>query len=513
MNNIRKAGITLLTAFIGGAVAIGAYKIFEVNYTGNTLEEKQKVYFTNNPSTYNSAPSAGALDFTEAAANVSPGVVHVRTTYNRSASVQGQGMDAFGDMFEDFFGRRGKPQSRGNQPAMGKGSGVIVSSDGYIMTNNHVVEDADKIEVILTDKRVLSAKVIGRDKNTDLALIKVEGTNLPIVKLGNSDDVKVGEWVLAVGYPLTLESTVTAGIISAKSRQIGILAPQINPNNYDPNNPPTNTSIESFLQTDAVINRGNSGGALVNTRGELIGINSAIASQSGTYEGYGFAIPINLAKKVMNDFLKYGEVKRGFIGVQFSELNADNAKDLNTKEIDGLYVNSTVEGGAAAAAGILKGDIIKKLNGVDVRSSAQLQEKIGTMSPGAKVALTILRAGTLKQFNLTLKGEEANKLAAGKSNPATAEIMNNLGATFSPLDNNTKQKFGITSGVIVNSVTPGKIFDTYDLPKGTVITSINGKGVNNNEQVISALKQSEQMVSFQGIIQDGSRFRITLPLK
>ncbi|TAE40560.1 MAG: Do family serine endopeptidase [Sphingobacteriales bacterium] len=512
MNNLKKAGITLLTAFIGGAVAIGAYKIFEVNNTNSSIEEKQKVYFTNNPQADNTIAVTG-LDFTQAAASVAPAVVHVRTTYNRTAAIQGQGMDAFGDMFEDFFGRRGRPQQRNSQPAMGKGSGVIVSDDGYIMTNNHVVEDADKIEVILTDKRVLSAKVIGRDKNTDLALIKVEGTGLPIVKLGNSDEVKVGEWVLAVGYPLTLESTVTAGIISAKSRQIGILAPQVNPNNYDPNNPPSNTSIESFLQTDAVINRGNSGGALVNTRGELIGINSAIASQSGTYEGYGFAIPINLAKKVMNDFLKFGEVKRGYIGIQFSELNADNAKTFETKEIDGLYVNSTVEGGAAEAAGIKKGDIIKKLNGAEVLSSAQLQEKIGTMSPGAKVAITVLRNGALKDFNLTLKGEEANKIASAKATPATAEIMNNLGATFAPLNNDTKKKFGITSGVMVQSVTPGKIFDNYDLPKGTVITTINGKGVNNNDQVISALKQSDQMVSFQGIIQDGSRFRITLPLK
>lgn len=511
MNTIKKTGITLLTAFIGGAVAIGAYKILEVNKTGATIEEKQKIYFTNNPDSSTETPLIGALDFTQAAANVSPAVVHVRTTYNRSASAQN--MDAFGDMFQDFFGQRGAPQQRNNQPAMGKGSGVIVSDDGYIMTNNHVVKDADKIEVILTDKRVLSAKVIGRDENTDLALIKIESTNLPIVKLGNSDEVKVGEWVLAVGYPLTLESTVTAGIISAKSRQIGILTPQVNPNNYDPNNPPTNSSIESFLQTDAVINRGNSGGALVNTRGQLIGINSAIASQSGTYEGYGFAIPINLAKKVMNDFLKYGEVKRGYIGVQFSELNADNAKTFNTKEIDGLYVNSTVDGGAAAAAGIKKGDIIKKLNGEDIMSSAQLQEKIGTLSPGAKVTLTILRDGSPKEFNITLKGEEANKIASEKASPAVAEIMSNLGATFVPLNNDAKKKFNITSGVMVNTVTAGKIFDNYDLPKGTVITSINGKGVNNNDQVLSALKLSDQLVSFLGILQDGSRFRITLPLK
>lgn len=507
--NMRKIGITLLTAFVGGAVAIGAYKLLEpASLSGLSLDERQKVYFTNNPSEITS--STGALDFTQAAAAVSPGVVHVRTTYNRSKS-QGAN-DPFGDMFEDFFGRRQRITPNQNAPApMGKGSGVIVTDDGYIMTNNHVVEDAEKIEVILSDKRVLQAKVIGRDKNTDLALIKVSATNLPIVRLGNSDIVKVGEWVLAVGYPLTLESTVTAGIVSAKSRQIGILAPQIDRNNYDPENPPTNTSIESFIQTDAVINRGNSGGALVNTRGELIGINSAIASQSGTYEGYGFAIPVNLAKKVMDDFLKYGEVKRGYIGVTFQELDADRAKELGTKEIDGLYVNSTLEGGAAAAAGLKKGDIIKKLNGEDVSSSASLQEKVGTMRPGDKLTLTVLRDGSPKTFSLTLKGDDGNKLA--NNGPAVTEVVNSLGATFSPLNDATKKKYGISTGVIVSSVSPGKVFDMYDMPKGTVITSVNGKGVNNNDQVIAALKQDSKMVSLQGIVPDGSRFRVTFPVK
>lgn len=508
--NMRKLGITLLTAFVGGAVAIGAYKLMEPNsMSGLSLDERQKVYFANNPSEVTS--STGAVDFTQAAAAVSPGVVHVRTTYNRSMA-QGGGNNPMSDMFEDFFGRRQRSTPNPNAPApMGKGSGVIVTSDGYIMTNNHVVEDAEKIEVILSDKRVLQAKVIGRDKNTDLALIKINANDLPIVRLGNSDNVKVGEWVLAVGYPLTLESTVTAGIVSAKSRQIGILGPEIDRNNYDPENPPTNTSIESFIQTDAVINRGNSGGALVNTNGELIGINSAIASQSGTYEGYGFAIPVNLAKKVMDDFLKYGEVRRGYIGVTFQELNADNAPTFNTKEIDGLYVNSTIDGGAAASAGIKKGDIIKKLNNNDISSSASLQEKIGTMRPGDKVSLSVLRDGSLKTFNLTLKGDEGNKLA--KNGPEVTEVANSLGATFAPLNDAYKKKFGVGSGVVVTSVAPGKVFDMYDMPKGTVITGVNGKAVNNNDQVIAALKQDPKMVSLQGIVPDGSRFRVTFPIK
>ncbi len=506
---MRKVGLTLLTAFVGGAVAIGTYKLLEpTNLSGLTLEERQKVYFANNPAEITA--STGAIDFTQAAALVSPGVVHVRTTYSRSQ--QSSATDPFGDMFEDFFGRRRQSTPNKNMPApMGKGSGVIVTTDGYIMTNNHVVQDAEKIEVILSDKRVLTAKVIGTDKNTDLALLKIDSKNLTIVKLGNSDDVRVGEWVLAVGFPLTLESTVTAGIVSAKARQIGILGPEIDRNNYDPANPPTNSSIESFIQTDAVINRGNSGGALVNAQGELIGINSAIASQSGVYEGYGFAIPVNLAKKVMDDFMKFGEVKRGYIGVTFQELDADRAKELKINEITGLYVNSTVDGGAASTAGIKKGDIIKKLDNLEITSSARLQEKIGTMRPGDKVTLTVLRDGKLKDFNLTLKGGENLKLA--DSGADVSEVVNSLGATFAPLNDVDKKKYGINSGVVVTSVSPGKVFDMYEMPKGTVITSINGKGVNNNDQVLAALRADSKMVSLQGIVPDGSRFRVTFPAK
>ncbi|MBK0382243.1 Do family serine endopeptidase [Pedobacter sp. SD-b] len=509
--NVKRIGVTLLTAIVGGAVAIGAYKILEPNsMSGMSLDQRQKVYFANNPSQITS--STGAIDFTQAAAAVSPGVVHVRTTYSRSMASNGGVSDPFGDMFQDFFGKRQRSAPSQNMPApMGKGSGVIVTSDGYIMTNNHVVEDAEKIEVILSDKRVLNAKVIGRDKNTDLALIKINATDLPVVKLGNSDNVKVGEWVLAVGYPLTLESTVTAGIVSAKSRQIGILAPEIDRNNYDPNNPPTNSSIESYIQTDAVINKGNSGGALVNANGELIGINSAIASQTGTYEGYGFAIPVNLAKKVMDDFLKYGEVKRGYIGVTFQELNFDNAEQLGTKEIEGLYVNSTVEGGAAAIAGIKKGDIIKKLNDHEITSSASLQEKIGTMRPGDKVTLTVLRDGKMKNFDLTLKGDAGMKLA--NNGKEVTEVANSLGATFSPLNDAAKKKYGVSNGVLVTSTAPGKVFDMYEIPRGTVITSINGKGVNNNDQVMSALKQNDQMIDLRGVTPDGSTFRVTFPIK
>ncbi|MDB5013279.1 MAG: Do family serine endopeptidase, partial [Daejeonella sp.] len=278
---MKKIGITFLTACLGGAVAIGSYKLVENKYNnGLTFEEQQKVHFTNNPAP-EIVSSTGELDFTQAAAAVTPGVVHIKTTYS-GKSPEGDGQDPFGDMFEDFFGNRRRSQG----PVMASGSGVIISDDGYIVTNNHVVENADKIDVILTDNRSLQAKVIGTDPNTDLALIKIEGKGFPIVRLGNSDDVHIGEWVLAVGYPFALNTTVTAGIVSAKGRSIGILG---NSKPSPTGEPQARTAIESFIQTDAAINRGNSGGALVNTKGELIGINAAIASQSGSYEGYGFA--------------------------------------------------------------------------------------------------------------------------------------------------------------------------------------------------------------------------------
>ncbi|MEO6850795.1 MAG: trypsin-like peptidase domain-containing protein, partial [Mucilaginibacter sp.] len=323
---MKKFGLTLLTAFLGGALALSAYKVIESKYADNmSLEDKQKVYFTNNPLPSSNISSAGEVDFTTAAAAVTPAVVYIRTTYAAQANNGGQ--DQMQQLFGDMFGQRMAPQG----PQMASGSGVIISPDGYIVTNNHVVEKADKIDITTNDHRHFVAKVIGTDPSTDLALIKINATDLPIVKLGNSDAVKVGEWVLAVGNPFKLTSTVTAGIVSAKGRGIGIIGSEDQGQGQDTpfghmrgqrqgGQKQLNKGIESFIQTDAAINPGNSGGALVNTRGELIGINSAIASQTGSYEGYGFAIPINLAKKVLNDIEKYGSVKRGYLGVSFKEL-------------------------------------------------------------------------------------------------------------------------------------------------------------------------------------------------
>jgi Do/DeqQ family serine protease len=405
-------------------------------------------------------------------------------------------------MFQDFFGRR-MPQQR--SPQMASGSGVILSEDGYIVTNNHVVENADKIEVVLNDKRSFLAKVIGRDANTDLALLKVSAKGLPVVKMGNSDDVRVGEWVLAVGNPFNLTSTVTAGIVSAKARAIGILG--------DGQDPAISKSrpIESFIQTDAAINRGNSGGALVNTNGELIGINAAIASQTGNYEGYGFAIPVNLAKKILDDFQKFGSVQRGFLGIQIGEVDAELAEKKGLKSTQGVYVDKVVAGGGADAAGIKEGDVILKIENVPVNASSELQEQIGRHRPGDKIAITLVRNGVEKNVTAVLKADEGAKIASSKS---TEEVFNKLGASFAPISESTKKKFGLNVGLIVSEVRNGGLFDQVGLPKGTIITAINGKTVAKVDDLDDALgNRKNDMLQITGIAPDGARINYTFQVR
>lgn len=516
---MRKIGLTLLTAFVGGAMALGTYKVFEKDpQDGMTFEERQNVHFASNPTKSNMVSSAGDVDFTQAAASVTPAVVYIRTTYSAQQGRSG-GRDPFEEMFGDMFGQRAQPQQR--QPQRASGSGVIISTDGYIVTNNHVVANASKVEVTTNDHRTLQAKVIGTDPNTDLALLKVTATNLPIVKLGNSDNVRVGEWVLAVGNPFNLNSTVTAGIVSAKGRNIGIIGSEDNAEESNPfgggrgryqqqqqqQQPRLNKAIESFIQTDAAINPGNSGGALVNTKGELIGINSAIASHTGSYEGYGFAVPVNLAKKVLNDLEKFGSVKRGYIGVSFVELNPDRAEEYKTKVSNGLYVDQLVEGGGAEAAGLQKGDVITKVEGNPVYESSDLQERVGRLQPGDKIRLTVLRAGAEKNFTITLKGEPAasNKTASNKS---AEELYNKLGASFQPLTQAQKSKFRLNAGVVVTQVRRGGFFENYEIPVGSIITGINGQAINSVQDIdkaITNLKNGQMVI--EGYTSDGARFR------
>ncbi|MBB5397292.1 Do family serine endopeptidase [Mucilaginibacter sp. AK015] len=502
---MKKIGLTLLTAFAGGAMALGVYKFAEKKYADNmSLEDKQKVYFASNRANAPVTSSAGSVDFTQAAADVTPAVVYIRTTFADRSNDQ---QDQMEQMFGQLFGQRMRPQG----PQMASGSGVIISPDGYIVTNNHVVARAEKIQIVTNDHRNFEAKVIGTDPNTDLALIKINATNLPIVKLGNSDAVRVGEWVLAVGNPFRLNSTVTAGIVSAKGRSINIIGRDEDESPFpvrQNENPTLRKGIESFIQTDAAINPGNSGGALVNTAGELIGINAAIASHTGSYEGYGFAIPINLAKKVLNDIKKYGAVKRGYIGISFADLSdPDAAKQVNSDKTNGLYVSSLLTGGGAEQAGLKTGDIITKVEGNPVYESSDLQERVARLQPGDKINLTVLRGGSEKNFSVTLKPESAISNRTASVNKSAAELFNKLGASFQPLNADQKAKFHVNSGVMVTQVRPGGIFDDTEIPVGSVITSINKQPVNSvadMDKVITSLKNGRLIIT--GYYPDGGSF-------
>jgi len=514
---MKKFGLTLLTAFAGGAVALGGYKLAENKYVHSmNFEDQQKVYYaTSNhlapaPSKLS---SAGQVDFTEAAAAVTPGVVYIRTTYANHQSNEQQ--SELQQMFGNMFGQR-MPQMA---PEMASGSGVIISPDGYIVTNNHVVDKAEKIEVVTNDHQDFKAKVIGTDPNTDLALIKIEGHNLPIVKLGNSDNVKVGEWVLAVGNPFRLTSTVTAGIVSAKGRNINIIGNEENQQESPfgrtqyQQTPKLNQAIESFIQTDAAINPGNSGGALVNTNGELIGINSAIASHTGSYEGYGFAIPINLAKKVLDDIQKYGAVKRGYVGISFRALDEDAAADLHTDKTAGLYVNTVVPGGGAEQAGIKEGDIITKVEGVNAYESSDLQERVGRLEPGDKIHLTVLRGNDEKNFTVTLKANNPapERVAVAKS---AEELFNRIGASFVPLNAEMKAKFHVNAGVLVTQVRDGGLFDYTEVPVGSVITQINREPIASIDDMDRALGNLQHgVLTISGYYPDGSKLRSTIQIQ
>ncbi|MBA2745933.1 MAG: trypsin-like peptidase domain-containing protein, partial [Flavisolibacter sp.] len=376
VNNIKKSIFTILIAAVAGFAGAGAYNKFYESETvtqPSGTEKSVPARLAN----YNRTPSpTGALEFVEASESTVPAVVHVTTTYGATSS-NNQSYNPFQDF---FWGDRG---SRNPTPAMSSGSGVIISEDGYIVTNNHVVANSDKVEITLNDKRTLLAKVIGTDPSTDLALLKIDEKGLPFIPYGNSDVVRVGEWVLAVGNPFNLTSTVTAGIVSAKARNIHILPDQQFP-------------IESFIQTDAAVNPGNSGGALVNTNGDLIGINTAIASNTGAYTGYSFAIPVNMVKKVVDDLLEYGNVQRGFIGVNIRDIDSKFAVEKGIKSLKGVYVAGITEGGAAASAGIREGDIITKISGNNVNTSPELQEQVSRFRPGDKVEVTLVREGDEK---------------------------------------------------------------------------------------------------------------------
>ncbi|RZK38105.1 MAG: PDZ domain-containing protein, partial [Hymenobacter sp.] len=412
----------LTSAVLGGGVAVGGYKLLEaepgVAQSSSVAADPQARYTSAMRSTAYAAPEG--LNFVAAAAATTPAVVHVMTEYKAEPQQRSQRMQ-MDPLFRQFFGdqfdeQHGQQQQGGGE---GSGSGVIIAANGYIVTNNHVIDKASKITVVLDDKRRYDAELVGTDPSTDIAVIKVKADNLPFIKYGNSDEVKVGQWVLAVGNPFSLNTTVTAGIVSAKGRNIGILS-----RNQD-------MGIESFIQTDAVVNPGNSGGALVNTSGDLIGINSAISSHTGSFEGYAFAIPSSIVSKVVDDLLKYKVVQRALLGVRIQEVDARLASEKKLNTLNGVYVQGLTPGSAGAAAGLKMGDIITDINGVTVNTSSQLQEQVSRFRPGDKIKVGYLRGGDKEVTTATLFNA-ANTTAVVHEMPATASITYE-GAKFGPV--------------------------------------------------------------------------------
>ncbi|CAN5597878.1 trypsin-like peptidase domain-containing protein [soil metagenome] len=479
-----------LMALLSSAITLAAYNLLGFNNRDVIFNESSPTpTITGRLASMPGGPNGMPGDFSTAAEAVTPMVVHIRTTMTRTVRQQ-QMPDIFREFFGDEFGG-GQRQPR-RQQGQASGSGVIISKDGYIITNNHVVQDADEVEVIMTDKRSFKAKVIGTDPLTDLAVIKVDANNLPFITLGDSDALKLGEWVLAVGYPLDLESTVTAGIVSAKGRRIGILDQNISKTDAKPDSP-----VEAFIQTDAAINPGNSGGALVNLRGELVGINSAIASATGYYSGYGFAVPVSLVKKVSADLLKYGNVQRGYIGILPIELNSTIAKEKGAKVGRGIYVENVVEKGAAEAAGLKKGYVIVKMEGQVFDSDAQMREIIGRRRPGDAVTVTVNRDGTERDFKVELRNRNGGRDIIKKTDVVEASAsLNSLGASFEELSAQDAKQLGIGGGVRVKKITGGKLAET-DVEEGFIIVKANGKNVKTTKDlqaIMSSVKEGEGLM-------------------
>lgn len=471
----RKFLFSLLGAsLMGGTIALGGFHLFSNDGSEgkSTLEQKQNVVLSKyykEPEKNDGYVVPDGLNFVSAAEKVTPAVVHIKTYYNGNASNYGR--NSMEDMLRDFFGDQGGGNRGGgmggDMQRMASGSGVIITADGYIATNNHVIEDAAKVEVVLDDKRKFEAKVIGTDPTTDLALLKVEANNLDFVPYGNSDNVKIGQWVLAVGNPFDLTSTVTAGIVSAKGRNINILRGR------------SNLSIESFIQTDAAVNPGNSGGALVDLNGKLIGINTAIATNTGSYAGYSFAVPVDLAKKVMEDLAEYGEVRRALMGVNIQDVTAELAENKGFDKIKGVYIAGVSPNGGAEAAGIQLGDVILAVDGIEVNSVAELQELVARHRPDEEITITYHRDGKEQTTAITLQGarDYTRDLAEdGSSRSGTGFEIPELDGEFAEVSEDIKYQLGIDYGVEVLSLEDGKLKDA-GLSEGFIITKVDKKAI------------------------------------
>jgi serine protease Do len=483
--SFRKIGFTALVAFVSAFAAVATFNYFGWNKQEVSIVEQSA---PGKYAAYNNVSSSQPIDFRFAAATSTPSVVHIKSTFKpeRTATYQDPFQDLFGNNFQQFFHGQNpyKPQ-----PQVATGSGVIISKDGYIVTNNHVVESADEVEVMMNNNKSYKAKIIGRDADTDLALVKIEASELPAINFANSDSVLIGEWVMAVGNPFNLESTVTAGIVSAKGRNINLLG------NEGQQQKQNNTAIESFIQTDAAVNPGNSGGALVNVSGELVGINTAIASPTGTYAGYSFAVPSNIVKKVIFDLQKFGVSQRGFLGVTIRSMDDKTAKEVGFDKPYGVYVDGVNKGSAAEDAGLKNKDVITKINGVAVNSSPELQEQVARYSPGDKLEVEVIRDGKKAAMNVTLK----NKYNTVAQIDNSKDILGVLGIKVENLTAAELRSLGVGGGVKVTDLKDGKLSEFTDIRKGFIITQIDDEQINNVDDFVNLLKEKNGKVLVEGI--------------
>ena len=480
---MKKIISSLLIAALGGAFALVGNYYFSPSKSEQSLNYNP--YSTPVQLAGYSGVNSNAPDFVVSAEKSVNSVVHIKTIIENQNNLS---YDPFADWF--FGGKQRQPNMM-----QGSGSGVIISDDGYIVTNNHVVNSATKIEVILNDKRSYTADVIGTDPATDLALLKVKEKNLPFVAYGNSDDVKVGEWVLAVGNPFNLNSTVTAGIISAKGRNINILEHKSDVGGLAP--------IESFLQTDAAVNPGNSGGALVNTAGDLVGINTAIASNNGSYQGYSFAIPVNIVKKVVSDLIEFGTVQRAYIGLSIQDIDSKFAEQKRIKQLKGVYINGLTENGAGETAGIKIGDVVTKIENVTVKSTSELLEQIGKFRPSDKINVTVVRDEKEMILPVTLKNKE-NSLGIIKKPEVFRTSINSLGAVFEELSADESNKYKIQGGVKISKLDQGKLAGA-GIKEGFIITSVDKKKVTTIKNIQTLLEHKSGGVLIEGLYPNGMR--------
>jgi serine protease Do len=466
---------SLLFLLVGGSAFVGAMvgtlftlKYFNREASYNSIEQRQKLKAVNFllDSSYK-APTG--LNFESAAKSVTPAVVHIRTSY---------GLGGFSlNALDNYM----------NPHAQSSGSGVIISDDGYIVTNHHVIEEANSIEVVMNNNQRFFAKLIGKDPSTDLALLKIKAKNLPFVKYGNSDQLILGEWVLAIGNPFDLNSTVTAGIVSARARNIGILRDK------------NNLQIESFIQTDAAVNPGNSGGALVNLKGELIGINSAIATATGSYSGYSFAIPVSLVKKIMDDLLEYGQVQRGLLGIQIADVTAELADDQKLDVVQGVFVRAVNKGSAAEVSGIETGDVITAINGHVVASVSEMQEWVARNRPGQLVQVTFRRGGNVNVVKATLKKYD------GSEQMKKREVSYTLGgAELEDISYSKLTQLNLDGGVLIKKLRDGK-WKKAGIKEEFIITHIDKAPVDNVEDLNRILELKNGGVLVEGIDSNGAK--------